>query len=316
MIKQAIHSTGRHLVGAASIIRHALQRYESRRNIGRFGLGVIAVVLVGQLVVVAYHQGGLHQRDDVLARVDVALHSHADSLEQLRREEQTHTNALAQQVARLQAHITRLNALGMVLSDLAQVSSDTAFDFNSEPGLGGRIPTASAEVSEQELAASVATLHHQVEDSQLRLEILRELLHHRHVTQAMRPSSWPVQGGWVSSYYGMRKDPFHGGRAFHHGVDIASTHRARIYAAAPGQVEYVGRRSGYGIMVELSHGDGYRTRYAHASKILVKPGQFVERGQEIALVGSTGRSTGDHLHFEVLQNGKAVNPLNFLAARR
>ena len=298
-----------------SIISHALKRHESR-SMGPVGLGVVGVVLVVQLVVLAFDQGRLYQRDVVLTHVDVALHGHADFMAQLRREERAHTDALARQVARLQAHITRLDALGMALSDMVQVGSDATFDFDSEPGLGGRIPTEIAEVSEQELVSSIAELHHQVEDSHLRLEILREVLHHREVMQAARPSSWPVQGGWVSSYYGMRKDPFHGGRAFHHGVDIAGAHQARIYAAAPGQVEYVGRKGGYGIMVELSHGDGYRTRYAHASKALVKRGQFVERGQEIALVGSTGRSTGDHLHFEVLQDGNSVNPLNFLAARR
>jgi len=276
-----------------------------------------AVALLGlQLIVLAFHQGGLYQRAVLFSQVDGALLEHTASMEVLRNEQQTHTNALAQQVARLQAHITRLDALGLVLSDLAQVDYESNFDFDSQPGLGGRMPVGSPEVSSRELTASIAKLQHQVEDNQLRLEILRGMIQNRRVVQEMRPSSWPVRGGWVSSYYGFRKDPFHGRQAFHHGIDIVSANRSRIFAAAPGVVEFSGRKGNYGLMVQIAHGDGYTTRYAHASTVLVQQGEYVTRGQEIASVGSTGRSTGAHLHFEVLKNGETVNPLNFLSARR
>ncbi|HEX7026750.1 MAG TPA: M23 family metallopeptidase, partial [Gammaproteobacteria bacterium] len=120
----------------------------------------------------------------------------------------------------------------------------------------------------------------------------------------------------VSSYYGYRNNPFDGGREFHKGIDIAGKEGTEIIAVAGGVVTWSDRRWGYGNLVEVNHGNGYVTRYAHCSKLLVKEGEAVKKGQVIALMGSTGRSTGPHVHFEVLQEGKQVNPLDFIYAGR
>src|SRR5690606_34837156 len=149
-----------------------------------------------------------------------------------------------------------------------------------------------------------------------RLAVMESLLIDKKVSRTMFPDAWPVKTGWMSSLFGYRSDPFTGRKAFHSGVDIAGRRGSSIQAAAAGVVIHAGRESGYGESVVVQHANGYSTRYAHASEVLVEPGQKVEKGEPIALVGSSGRSTGPHLHFEVIQDGKRVNPRKFLQASR
>ncbi|WP_258558384.1 M23 family metallopeptidase [Sphingomonas sp. CGMCC 1.13658] len=126
------------------------------------------------------------------------------------------------------------------------------------------------------------------------------------------PSLKPVANLNFSSFYGVRSDPFRGTAAMHAGVDIPGPTGTPIYATADGIVERAGWTGGYGNLVELEHGRGLETRYGHLSKIMVQPGQRVKRGEVIALMGSTGRSTGSHLHYEVRMDGRAVNPVPYL----
>ena len=135
-------------------------------------------------------------------------------------------------------------------------------------------------------------------------------------TLAGIPSSRPTSAPMVTSSYGYRRDPFNGMTAFHAGIDFPGADRAPILAAASGKVSYVGQRSGYGNVVEIDHGGGIMTRYAHLSGFTSHVGEAVSRGQQIARMGSTGRSTGTHLHFEVRVNGAAVDPRPFLEARK
>jgi murein DD-endopeptidase MepM/ murein hydrolase activator NlpD len=121
-----------------------------------------------------------------------------------------------------------------------------------------------------------------------------------------------VESGYISSLYGQRTDPFDGNQASHHGIDFAAVAGTQVLAVADGVVSHTGTDGGYGRMVEITHGNGYVTRYAHNAKLLVKPGQTVKRGDPIALMGSTGRSTGPHVHFEVLRDGRPMNPLSFV----
>ncbi len=118
--------------------------------------------------------------------------------------------------------------------------------------------------------------------------------------------------GYISSLYGQRTDPFDGNQASHHGLDFAGAAGTRVLAVADGIVSHAGLDGGYGRLIEVTHGNGYVTRYGHNAKLLVKPGQTVKRGEPIALMGSTGRSTGTHLHFEVLRDGRPMNPLTFV----
>lgn len=138
----------------------------------------------------------------------------------------------------------------------------------------------------------------------------------RNLEQTVLPAGRPLKNGWISSYYGMRTDPFTGRRAMHHGTDFAGKEGSEILSVAAGVVTYSGERYGYGHMVEISHGNGYITRYGHNRENLVKAGDVVEKGQAIALLGSTGRSTGPHVHFEVLKNGRGVDPSSYIRAAK
>jgi murein DD-endopeptidase MepM/ murein hydrolase activator NlpD len=134
----------------------------------------------------------------------------------------------------------------------------------------------------------------------------------RSLHERIMPSGRPVRNGWVSSGYGMRTDPFTGKKEFHEGIDFAGKEGSRVLAVADGIVSWAGWRKGYGKMVEITHGNGYATRYAHNEKLLVSVGETVKKGQTIALMGSTGRSTGPHVHFEVVHNDREVNPAKYV----
>ena len=313
MIKKLLHRIGQ---SSAAIIRYAAAPGKAAIW-QRLGLGVAGAAVLAQIVAVAFHQGALHREQALLNSIDDTLAEHTMALGEMRHESQVNIDALTSQLARLQSHIARLDALGGTLVGLAQLKDGAEFDFGSEPGLGGRpVATSGPGPTASDLGASIDRLHHQIEDRTLWLDILEDVIRHRRLVNEATPNSWPVRTGWVSSYYGMRRDPFHGHAAFHQGIDLVAKKGTEIWPAAAGIVEFAGARDGYGLMVQIRHGNGYQTRYGHASELLVKPGQIVDRGDVIALVGSTGRSTGSHLHFEVLKDGKAANPLKFLSARR
>jgi murein DD-endopeptidase MepM/ murein hydrolase activator NlpD len=143
---------------------------------------------------------------------------------------------------------------------------------------------------------------------QVELSVLENMMIDRGLKKSLDPKGWPVKRGYISSAYGYRSDPFTGKRAFHKGVDIPSAKGAPIYALAAGVVTYAGKKHGFGNMVEIDHGNGYTTRYAHISKLSVKSGDRIDQNQEIAEIGSTGRSTGPHLHLEMLKDGRTFNP--------
>ena len=184
-------------------------------------------------------------------------------------------------------------------------------------GLGNALVDMEFEVNDQFLSDNsidkgVMTLV----DRERQLEMLEQVGSARELTQAVSPSGRPITKGWLSSYYGMRTDPFHGRREMHKGLDFAGNKGDAIVATAAGVVSWAGKRYGYGQLVEIAHGNGYSTRYGHCHEILVKPGDRVEPGQTIALMGSSGRSTGPHVHYEVLENGRQINPTRFVRASR
>jgi murein DD-endopeptidase MepM/ murein hydrolase activator NlpD len=165
-----------------------------------------------------------------------------------------------------------------------------------------------------ELGESLAQLEVALRQKENELSILEALLTDRELHQKQYPQGWPTASGWMSSAYGKRTDPFTGRTAFHEGVDIAARDGSEIRAMAAGVVTFAGNKSGYGLVVEINHGNGFQTRYAHAKKVIAEVGDRVEKGDTVALVGSTGRSTGSHVHFEVIKNGKVVNPHEHLNA--
>ncbi|RME32910.1 MAG: M23 family metallopeptidase, partial [Gammaproteobacteria bacterium] len=154
------------------------------------------------------------------------------------------------------------------------------------------------------------------QDRGSKLLAMKQLLMEQQLQKELLPEGRPVIKGWLSSPFGKRIDPLTGRRDFHPGVDFAGHKGSEVLAVASGVVSYAGRRSGYGNIVEIVHGDGLVTRYAHNQKNLVEAGQRVKKGQVIALMGNTGRSTGPHVHFEVLKDGKLLNPRNIVKGLR
>ncbi len=224
-------------------------------------------------------------------------------------------DALAVRLAELNAHIVRLNALGRRLTKMGGLE-DGEFDFDSIPAMGGPEPgTDAASLGVPEMTERLSFLADQVEDRQRQLGVLENLLLNRNLSEQVLPQGRPVNTGWISSTFGKRTDPFTGKNARHWGVDFAGRDGAEIVAVGAGVVTYSGDRYGYGDMVEINHGNGFVTRYAHNKVNLVAVGDEVEKGQTIALMGSSGRATGPNLHFEVLRGGHKVNPLEYIRAK-
>lgn len=224
---------------------------------------------------------------------------------------QDQVDGLALRTGQLSAQLLRLNALGKRLTQMANINS-SEFDFDNEPAVGGpENPGARRATQLPNVAMVLDRLESNIGIRGAQLAALENVILGRQLSEEIRPTGRPVTQGYISSYFGERADPFDGEEAFHKGIDFAAKPGADVLAVATGVVTWAGPRSGYGQLVEISHGNGYVTRYAHNERALVKVGSTVERGQAIAVVGSTGRSTGPHVHFEVLRNGAQVNPLAF-----
>lgn len=222
------------------------------------------------------------------------------------------TDALGVRMARLDAHIIRIDELGKQLVQMAHIDRHE-FNFDEEPAVGGPEGEDDGPAPQiPDLSDSLAALDKQVDLRQAQLAALENVILSRNLVAAVHPEGRPVLEGFISSYYGERTDPFTGHDEFHKGIDFAGTRGEPVMAVAAGVVTWAGRRDGYGILVQIDHGNGYVTRYAHNERVLVKVGQSVARGQTIAYMGSTGRSTGPHVHFEVLHDGRAINPLSFV----
>jgi murein DD-endopeptidase MepM/ murein hydrolase activator NlpD len=222
-------------------------------------------------------------------------------------------DALAIRIAQMNARIIRLDALGRRLTEMADLD-DGEFDFDSVPALGGpEEPMATgSNVAVPEILESMQSLGDQLSDREAQLGVLESVLMRQNLKERVYPQGRPVSSGWISSYFGRRTDPFTGKLANHTGIDFAGKLGDRILAVADGVVTWSGDRYGYGAMVEINHGNGYSTRYAHNSEILVAVGDEVKKGQPVARMGETGRATGPNLHFEVLKDGRRVNPVNFI----
>ncbi len=224
-------------------------------------------------------------------------------------------DALALQLGQLQAHATRLNALGERLTQIGKLD-DGEFDFVSDPALGGPEEPATGLTMALPLQSGIDSLRAEFDREQSQLDVLENLLRDRKIDNALLPSGMPVAQGYIASGFGDRSDPFDGHAAIHMGVDFSAPEGTPVSAVADGVVTYAGERSGYGNVVEIDHGNGYMTRYAHNSAFIVEVGTRVHAGQVIAKVGSTGRSTGPHCHFEVWLNGRAVNPMAYVKSTR
>lgn len=219
--------------------------------------------------------------------------------------------ALTLKLAEMQARLVRLDALGEKLTEMASLD-DGEFDFSQLPAVGGPEELPAVISSHAEMDYLYAPLQQQIDSRESQLLLLESLLSERKLKQQSAVTGRPIDKGWMSSAYGHRTDPFNGNRAWHKGVDFAGKEGADVVAVAAGVVTVSGVNHGYGQMVEVDHGEGYITRYGHNKENLVKVGDTVKKGQSIALMGSSGRSTGPHVHFEVYKNGRAVDPASYI----
>ncbi len=254
--------------------------------------------------------------NEVTTVINQELSKQQQEIDEARRVAEENLNALTMRLGQMQAHVIRLDALGQRLTRMGGLDSGE-FDFSNPPAQGG--PEGEALASSIELPDFVTQLDElsrQLENREQQLNVLENMLMSRNLHKEVFPAGRPITKGWLSSKYGTRNDPFTGKPEFHKGVDLAGKEGSGIISVAAGVVTWAGKRYGYGNLVEVTHGNGYVTRYGHAKEVLVKMGETIKKGQKVALLGNTGRSTGPHVHFEVWMDGHTVDPSKYIQASK
>jgi len=276
-------------------------------------VAALVVLFLGSAFAVGLQLGrGSHERVVLSDTVQFGslLAEQKKQIADLKQQLQLRVDAMAMRLGEMNAHVIRLDALGKRLTEMADIDS-REFNFDRDPPSGGpEGEGTSAQIPD--LSAMLAQLEQRVDQRESQLAALENLILARELHQEIHPEGRPVANGFISSYFGERSDPFDGRDAFHKGVDFAGAPGSSVTAVAAGVVTWAGERSGFGKLIEINHGDGFVTRYAHNERTLVTVGDTVKRGEPVALMGSTGRSTGPHVHFEVLRNGRQVDPLSFI----
>ena len=289
-------------------------------NLSGRGAAAVGVVLAGMLGSLAFAAGYWYSAQtgsgvsfaEVMNLTD-ALDSQKVEIAETRQQTEDTLDALAIRIGQMNARVIRLDALGRRLTEMADLE-DGEFDFNAEPAIGGPEEEylAAGSAAVPELLEAMTALDTQLDNREAQLGALEGVLLGQNLSERVYPQGRPVRSGWMSSYFGRRTDPFTGKPANHRGVDFAGKAGDEIIAVADGVVTWSSERYGFGMLVEINHGNGYSTRYAHNQENLVAVGDEVRKGQTVALMGDTGRATGPNLHFEVLKNGQRVNPVTFI----
>ena len=290
-------------------------------NLSGRSAAIYALLIVGILSTATFaggyfysaHTGSGVSFNEVASLTD-ELESQRSAIATTRQQTEDTLDALSIRIGQMNARIIRLDALGRRLTEMADLE-EGEFDFDAVPAMGGPeeepFSTGSA-VAVPEVLAAMQDLDNQLHNREAQLGVLESMLMDQNLSDRVYPQGRPVKSGWMSSYFGRRTDPFTGKPANHQGVDFAGKSGAQVIAVADGVVTWSSPRYGFGKLVEINHGNGYATRYAHNSDNFVSVGEEVRKGQVVALMGDTGRATGPNLHFEVLRNGKRVNPVTFI----
>lgn len=299
---------------------------KSRGTAGQFRFGWSSMLLmllligggIGYAAYVGYSRGSDAMADMIMNNPEQAAQIwqreivlQRQYLNKLDRDMDADLSALSVTVGRLQARLTRLDAVAERVIISSKLDAEE-FALGGEPPVGGPHDAVAQPPQWHTLFENLSAVKNEIALRDARLTTLEALLADRQLQDDTEPSGVPVQEGWISSGFGYRTDPVTGAREFHSGLDFAGKPGMQVHAVAAGVVTWSGKRWGYGNMVEISHGDGYLTRYAHNRSNLVKLGDKVARGQAVALVGATGRTTGPHVHFEVVHNDVTVNPRSFI----
>jgi murein DD-endopeptidase MepM/ murein hydrolase activator NlpD len=251
-------------------------------------------------------------RDTASEAWSESLRDQEQELTRVKQETTSRLEALTIRLANLQARLVRLDALGERLTSAAGLP-EGEFEFSQDPSLGGPEVIDVSGVQQPDLIGELDQLARRIDERQQQLELFNSMMMERDNLAEFDVSGRPVTGGYISSDFGRRRDPFTGTLAVHQGVDFNTGSVGKdVFAVAAGVVAFAGSKEGYGRMVQIDHGNGYQTLYAHDQKLLVKEGDVVKKGQVIALSGSSGRSTGPHVHFEVHKNGRVVDPASYI----
>ena len=280
-----------------------------------FQLSVLTVFLflvMGVASYIGYETGLSVKNDNQITAIYDQLLEQRDVINESKLNTQAELDALVRRSGQLQAHVIRLNALGQKVMKLAKMDPDE-FNFANPPALGG--PSEVDNEIKINFDGVIDDMFKLLDDREQQLTVLENVLMTTHMAEETSPEGRPIKRGWISSFFGKRTNPFTGKTEMHKGMDFAGKMGSKVYAVAGGVVTWSGPRYGYGNLVEISHGNGYVTRYGHNASNLVVVGEAVKKGQVVSLMGSTGRSTGPHVHFEVLKKGKRVDPLKFVQAR-
>ena len=278
--------------------------------------GVVALTLLVVAVSTTtwlWQIGPDHVDARVVAQWRAKLSKQENLVVELAKKNQHQSAAVGRQLAQMHARLLRMEAIGAHLTDAADLHQDE-FDFGRAPAQGGPVDKSQVSLGWHELGFEIDTLSAQLKRRETELDILDDVLVNEDIKQNSTVRGRPVTWGWLSSPYGQRVDPITGKTAWHSGVDFAGRDGSDVIAVASGVVTYAGPRSGYGKMIEISHANGLTTRYAHHKDLNVNSGDVVKKGEQIGVMGSSGRSTGPHVHFEVLKNGRTVDPAAYVSA--
>lgn len=294
--------------------------YSASIDIGPRGLAILALILVVIPLFGLYAGYRLGTSDGASKLFAGAwqseMASQREEIQEAKQLAEENLNALALRLGQMQAHVIRLDALGQRLTRMAGLE-DGEFDFSAAPAQGG--PEGSLEqelLAVPDFVSQLDELSRQLDSRDRQLGVMESMLMNRNLQAEVLPAGRPINSGWLSSHYGWRNDPFTGKKDYHKGVDLAGKEGAEVVAVASGVITWSGARFGYGNLVEVTHGGGYVTRYGHNKENLVEVGDTVKKGQIIARMGNTGRSTGPHVHFEVLVDGRPVDPAKYIHASR
>jgi murein DD-endopeptidase MepM/ murein hydrolase activator NlpD len=271
--------------------------------------------LIGNVVVVTRFLGNELLDSQVIAKWQSRLNGQSQELERIQSQSRVEMDAVGRRLAAMQARLLRIEALGERVAEVAQLD-EGEFRFDEAPAVGG--PESDVEVPQAgpEFMLAADVLAGQIKAREDELEVLASLLANQKFHEEVALAGRPIKLGWMSSGFGRRVDPITGRMAWHAGADFAGKPGSDVVAVASGVVTFAGEKSGYGRMIEINHGAGYITRYGHHDELLVAAGDVVKKGQVIGRMGSTGRSTGPHVHFEVLKDGHPVDPARYVARTR
>jgi murein DD-endopeptidase MepM/ murein hydrolase activator NlpD len=276
---------------------------------------LLLVLLFISAVMVGYYAASYNEpsllTSEMISRWDNEIQNQKQQVEEQKEISSRKVDALSVRMGELQARLLRLEGLGERLTQMADLDK-SEFDFGAVSGMGGPSDMLDEYYQAPTLKSALDQLQDRIADRQQQIEVLHSLLSDREFKKDIFLAGRPIKKGWMSSRFGKRRDPFHGRIAWHAGVDFAGKDGSDIISVAAGVVTWASKRYGYGQLVEINHGNGYSTRYAHCKEIVVKVGDVVDKNQTIALMGSTGRSTGPHVHFEVLKNNRQVDPARFI----